>query len=106
MRRSAPRPVGPAASELARRVAPATTLAQVQERWRGAVGQTVAAESEPVAERGGVVSVSCRSSIWAQELELLSSDLLERLNAALGAPAEDPLVRGLRFTASAPRRSS
>jgi predicted nucleic acid-binding Zn ribbon protein len=40
-----------------------------------------------------VVTVACRSAVWAQELELLGSDLSDRLNAALPSPE----VAGLRF---------
>ena len=76
--------------------APATLLARVQGVWRGAAGEAVAAEAEPVSERAGVVTVRCASAVWAQELELLSGDLIERLNSALGEPAA---VRGLSFRA-------
>jgi hypothetical protein len=46
------------------------------------------------------VTISCRSSVWAQELDLLSIDLVERLNLALGRDA----VRGLRCVATPGRR--
>jgi predicted nucleic acid-binding Zn ribbon protein len=72
-------------------------------------GEGVAREASPVAERDGLVTVACRSATWAQELDLLQSDLLERLNAALGevdlAGTETP-VSGLRFTADATRHQS
>ena len=34
-------------------------------------------------ERDGVVTVGCRAATWAQELDLLQDELLERLNRAL-----------------------
>jgi hypothetical protein len=43
------------------------------------------------------VTIACRSAVWAQELELLSGDLLERLNGALGTPGEPRPVTSLRF---------
>jgi predicted nucleic acid-binding Zn ribbon protein len=46
-----------------------------------------------------VVTVACRSSVWANELELLGPELLEKVNAALGEPA----VGQLRFKAGDPR---
>jgi hypothetical protein len=53
-----------------------------------------------------VVTIACRSATWAQELDLLQTELLGRLNDAL-AEAESPPptepVRGLRFTADAAR---
>jgi predicted nucleic acid-binding Zn ribbon protein len=70
-------------------------LAQVQERWRVAVGEGVAAEADPVAERHGVVTISCRSATWSSELTMLSKGLLEQLNKQLPAGYR---VRGLRFT--------
>jgi predicted nucleic acid-binding Zn ribbon protein len=78
-------------------LAPPTTLARVQERWVDVAGATVAAEASPVSERGGVVTVACRSAVWAQELDLLSGDLVRGLNQALGGGGPDPPVRGLRF---------
>jgi predicted nucleic acid-binding Zn ribbon protein len=66
----------------------------------------VAAEAEPVAERDGTVTVACGSATWAQELDLIAPELLERLNGALAEPelwvAQGP-VRELRFTADAAR---
>jgi predicted nucleic acid-binding Zn ribbon protein len=100
VRRPGLRPLSAALESVARGAAPATTLARVQEHWREVAGPTVAAESEPSSERDGTVTVSCSSAVWAQELELLSPDLLEGLNAALGAGP----VRALRFVATRPPR--
>jgi predicted nucleic acid-binding Zn ribbon protein len=72
---------------------PATILARVQGCWADAVGEVVSGEARPVAERDGVVNVACRSSVWAQELELLGPELVAKLNAALG----DDAVTKLRF---------
>ena len=85
MRRIAPRPLSAALGELERSLAPATTLARVQAAWERAAGTAVAAAARPTAERDGVLTVTCEASVWAQELELMSGVLLERLNAALGA---------------------
>jgi predicted nucleic acid-binding Zn ribbon protein len=85
-------------------LAPATTLARVQRVWPAVVGEAIARESEPVAERDGVVTVACGSSVWAQEIELLSRDLVARLNEALGATDGPPPVRSLRASASRGRR--
>ena len=43
------------------------------------------------------VTVTCRSSVWANELELLGGDLAIRLNARIGSPDGPPPVRRLRF---------
>ncbi|HEV2769551.1 MAG TPA: DUF721 domain-containing protein [Solirubrobacteraceae bacterium] len=80
---------------MSRRVAPATLLADVQRIWPQVAGRAIAAQAEPVAERGGVVTVACASSVWAAELDLLAPGLVERLNGALGAAR----VRSLRCRA-------
>ena len=81
MRRRAPRPLGVALERAVGRVQPATTLARVQAAWTEVAGAGMAAEARPVAEREGIVTVSCTSAVWAQELELLGPDLLARLLA-------------------------
>jgi predicted nucleic acid-binding Zn ribbon protein len=77
-------PLAGAVEALARRLEPATPLAQVQRVWPRVVGAAIAAECEPVSERAGTVTVACRSAVWAQELTFMAPDLVERLNAALG----------------------
>jgi predicted nucleic acid-binding Zn ribbon protein len=84
VRRAAPRPLGLALAGLTAQLAPATLLAEVQRVWPEAAGEAFAAASEPVSERDGVVVVACTSAVWAQELDLLSERVLERLNGLLG----------------------
>lgn len=100
MRRAAPRPISLALEPLARAAAPATTLALAQSAWEEAAGPAVGAESAPVAERDGILTVGCSSSVWAAELHALSPDLLLRLNAALGPAGAEARVTGLRFVVS------
>lgn len=100
MRRLAPRPLDSALEDVVAGLRPATTLARVQEAWPRAVGPALSAEAEPVSERAGTVTVSCGSAVWAHELQLLSADLLARLNAALGDADEEPTVESLRFVAT------
>ena len=64
--------------------APETLLAEVQRLWPTVVGAAIAAEASPTAERGGVLTLSCSASVWAQELDLMAPSILPRLNAALG----------------------
>ena len=97
--RRAPRRLSPALQDVRERVAPQTVLAAVQGAWRQVAGAPIAAQAEPVAERDGVVTIACRSASWAQELDLMQSELLRRLEAKLGSGR----VRGLRFTADAAR---
>jgi predicted nucleic acid-binding Zn ribbon protein len=99
MRRREPRPVGRAVSALAERLAPQTLLADVQRVWGEAVGELVAAQAEPTGERDGVLVVTCSSAVWAQELDLMAPEVVERLNGLLGGPS----VRSLRCQAVSAR---
>ena len=99
-----PRSLAGALETVRSEVAPQTLLAAVQEAWPCAAGSLAAAQGDPVAERGGVVTVACHSATWAQELDLMSPVLLEKLREELGdGPVADAL-QGLRFTADAARR--
>jgi predicted nucleic acid-binding Zn ribbon protein len=95
MRRRAPRRLADALGETMARSAPATPLAAAQAVWAGAVGERIAAQARPVAERDGLLTVACASATWAQELDLLSAELLESLSSAL---PEGGSVTSLRFT--------
>jgi predicted nucleic acid-binding Zn ribbon protein len=92
MSRAAPRPLASALSELTASLAPSTTLARVQEVWPQAAGPAIAAAARPVAERDGVLTVTCEAAVWAAELELLAGEVIPRLNDLLGAG----VVRELR----------
>jgi predicted nucleic acid-binding Zn ribbon protein len=102
MSRHRPRRIGDALGSVRADTAPATLLAAAQGAWPAVAGPAVAAEADPVSERGGVVTVACRSATWAQELDLLGPELLERLNETLAA-AGSARVERLRFTADASR---
>lgn len=84
MGRRAPRPASLAIHAALERSAPLGGLAAAQTVWSAVVGEAVAAATEPVAERGGVLTVRCQSATWAEELSLMEGELLERLRARLG----------------------
>ena len=103
----APRPLGSALRRALDLTAPGTLLAAAQRAWPRVAGAGVANQAQPVAERDGVVTIACRSAIWAQELDLLQTELLERLNEALSVADREcrgPL-KGLRFTADGHRHT-
>ncbi len=89
MRRRAPRQASEAIRAARDRAAPRTGLAAAQAAWTAAVGERVAAVARPVAERAGTLTIECADPVWAQELDLMQTQLLERLQAELGerAPA-------------------
>jgi predicted nucleic acid-binding Zn ribbon protein len=90
--RIAPRPLSTALQALTTTLAPATTLARVQEIWEVAAGPAIAAAAAPTAERDGILTVTCAAAVWAQELDLMAGELIPNLNAALGEQA----IRELR----------
>lgn len=101
-----PRPLAGALQAVRAEVAPVTLLAAAQEAWPRVTGATVATQAEPVAERNGILTIACHSATWAQELDLMQDELLERLRDDLaGGPFAEGL-QGLRFTADAARGSS
>jgi predicted nucleic acid-binding Zn ribbon protein len=83
--RRAPRPLATALAPLQATLAPATLLAEVQRVWPEVAGAAISREASPAAERGGVLTIVCSASVWAQELDLMAPLLIERLNAAIGA---------------------
>jgi predicted nucleic acid-binding Zn ribbon protein len=92
LRRAArPHAIGDAVRSIRARAEPATQLAAVQSAWGRAVGARIAREAQPVRERDGQVTVACRASTWAQELDLLQAELLERLNESLRRGSVDSL---------------
>lgn len=53
-----------------------------RESWRKLVGGRIAHRSAPDRLQGGTLTVRVATSVWAQELSLLASDLLLRLRQA------------------------
>lgn len=98
----APRSIAAALRNVRAEAAPPTLLAAVQGAWTEVAGERVGLEAQPVAERDGVVTIACRTATWAQELDLLQTALLERLNATESVAARGR-VAALRFSADGPR---
>ena len=94
-----PRQFALAVDEVRDRLAPETLLADVQRAWPAAVGEAIAAEAQPIAERGGALTISCSASVWAQELDLMAPAILERLNQAL----QSGRITRLRCVTTPPR---
>ena len=102
MSRRAPRQAGLAMSSLVDELAPQTLLADVQRVWQTVVGDAVAEQAMPTADRGGTLTITCSSAVWAQELDLMGPAVVERLNGALGREA----VTALRCSSAPSRRWS
>jgi predicted nucleic acid-binding Zn ribbon protein len=92
VRRASPRPLSAAIADLSATLAPTTTLARVQAVWEQTAGPAIAGAARPTVERNGILTVTCDAAVWAQELDLMASELIPRLNAAL----DDEAIRELR----------
>jgi predicted nucleic acid-binding Zn ribbon protein len=90
-RRRSPRPAAAAFRTALEEVAPKTPLAALQAAWAEAVGEQIAAVATPVSERHGEALIACRDSVWAQELDLMQEQLLQRLGDRLGERAPQRL---------------
>jgi predicted nucleic acid-binding Zn ribbon protein len=90
-RRRAPRQAA-AAIRIARdRAAPKTGLGAVQAAWATVAGEQLSAVATPVSERAGTLTIECADAVWAQELDLMQSRLLERLREEIGELAPSAL---------------
>jgi predicted nucleic acid-binding Zn ribbon protein len=87
LHRRSPRSLAAALGALTDELAPQTLLADVQRAWPATVGEAIAAQAQPTAERGGVVTVACAASVWAQELDLMGPQIIARLNESVGTEA-------------------
>ena len=92
-RRRAPRQASAAIRAARDQAAPKTGLAAVQASWAAVAGAQLAAVAIPVSERAGTLTLECTDSVWAQELDLMQEQLLERLRGQLG----DRAPKALRF---------
>jgi predicted nucleic acid-binding Zn ribbon protein len=90
-RRRAPRQAAAAFRVALDQAAPRTALAAVQAAWAGIAGEQLAAVAAPVSERTGTLTIECADSVWAQELDLMQAQLLERLRSELGELAPSAL---------------
>ena len=88
-----PRPLGDLLDGFRTGLAPGSPLAAVQGVWNDLVGDRIAAKTEVVDERDGVLVVECSSAVWAQELELMGPRILSRLRERIG----DSAPREVRF---------
>jgi predicted nucleic acid-binding Zn ribbon protein len=89
--RRAPRQASAAIRAARDRAAPRTGLAAVQAAWSGMVGEQLAAVANPVSERAGTLTIECADTVWAQELDLMQEQFLERLRDELGERAPSAL---------------
>ena len=61
-------------------------LMRVWQIWDDTVGAAIAANAKPAAFKGDLLLVHVNSSTWIHQLQFLKSDIISRLNTALGKP--------------------
>ena len=61
--------------------------------WERLVGSDNAAASQPVSLEGSLMTIQCRSTAWATQLNLVGPSLLERIRSS----APGALVESLDF---------
>lgn len=65
--------------------------------WAEVVGPQVAGATEVLGVRDGVLRVSTKSAVWSHELTFYKADILQRLNARLGARPDRPSITDILF---------
>ncbi|MBB5913773.1 putative nucleic acid-binding Zn ribbon protein [Nocardia transvalensis] len=53
-------------------------------RWASVVGEDVASHATPISLTDGVLSIQAESTAWATQLRMLQSQILAKINAAVG----------------------
>lgn len=73
--------------------------------WAEVVGEQVAAATEVLGVSGGILRVSTKSSVWANELTFYKTDILKRLNNKLGTP-RSPVITDIHFQSRGVKKSA
>jgi predicted nucleic acid-binding Zn ribbon protein len=69
----------------------AAGVLRIAERWEAIVGPEVARHCQPMALRGRVLEATVDTSVWCQQLQLRSREILAALRRELGAEAPTEL---------------
>jgi predicted nucleic acid-binding Zn ribbon protein len=69
----------------------AAGVLRIAERWEAIVGPEVARHCQPTALRGRQLEATVDSSVWCQQLQLRSREILAALRRELGAEAPTEL---------------
>lgn len=74
---------------------------QALAKWKETVGPQIAASTRAEAVREGTLFICCKSSMWSSELSLHKTDIVKKLNAAIGKP----IIKDIRFSARGFRKA-
>jgi len=92
-RKSRPEPLGALVARVLEDIGAGASarVMRIAERWEEAVGVEIAQHCRPTALRGGTLEVSVDSSVWCQQLQLRSPEIIDALRAVLPADAPTEL---------------
>lgn len=84
-----PQRIGSSLDKVAKRLGTtsASALHGLFERWEDLVGPGIAAHAKPVSLRAGKLLVEVDTNAWATQLRYMTTELVERCCAELGAGA-------------------
>jgi hypothetical protein len=76
-------------------------LAKLRSKWATAVGGKIAQHAQPQMIRDGRLTLTVDSPAWMSQLNMLSPEIIEKINAVL----DDGAVKELKFTLGTPARN-
>ncbi len=68
-------------------------ISKIFNHWKDIVGSEIYKKSKPERIAGGILYVRVSTSIWANELSLMSDKLIEKINSFIG----EKVVESIRF---------
>jgi predicted nucleic acid-binding Zn ribbon protein len=83
---------------MAEAIAPTDPLTRITVIWPEVVGAAIAKHTRPSGIKGSELVVECDSSVYAQEIELLSRKVLKGISETLEGPAPTSLRCSLKKT--------
>jgi predicted nucleic acid-binding Zn ribbon protein len=96
VRRGRERHFGAAFQRMAESIAPTDPLTRVTVVWPSVVGEAIAKHTRPTAIKGNELLVECDSSVYSQEIELLSRKVLKGISDGTEGPSPTSLRCVLR----------
>ncbi len=76
-------------------IGPRLKTSLIFNHWEDIVGSQISQRSRPKRLKQGILFISVSSSTWANELDLMAGQLIEKINSYCGSR----LVEGVRFKA-------
>jgi len=68
-------------------------ISNIFNRWKEIVGDEICKKAKPFRITRGTLYVSVATSTWANELNLMSDQLIKKINSFIG----EEVVKGIRF---------